>query len=201
MLWSEKRLKQIAHVWWFTVALEVSPQKHLFSPTSGNYLLIYHLSKEVYPPLIYTETVNGFESALWLASQTTNILCHLPKSNKRGICARKYFYCCRNKWVKTILVCYTIFGLHWNEYLSRSGEVNIHCLNFGKWLLITFKIHLVWFFCYLFQAFFREGVELYQTVTLLKRTLFHKLSFTFSTMPWLSFSVKKSLIQVLSPIL
>ena len=110
----KKRLKQIAHVWWFTVALEVSPQKHLFSPTSGNYLPIYHLSKEVYLPLIYTETVNGFESALWLASQTTNILCHLPKSNKRRICARKYFYCCRNKWVKTILVCYTI-SLFWSS--------------------------------------------------------------------------------------
>ena len=34
--------------------------------------------------MAYKKTVNKFEGALWLASQTPNILCHSPSSNSRG---------------------------------------------------------------------------------------------------------------------
>ena len=34
-----------------------------------------------YSLLVYTKTVYGVEGALWLASQTPNILCYLPPSN------------------------------------------------------------------------------------------------------------------------
>ena len=34
-----------------------------------------------YPSLVYTKTVDSVEGALWLASQTPNILCYLPPSN------------------------------------------------------------------------------------------------------------------------
>ena len=36
--------------------------------------------KSRYPRLVYTKTVISIEGALWLASQTSNILCYLPPS-------------------------------------------------------------------------------------------------------------------------
>ena len=53
--------------------------------------------------LAYTKTGDNVEGALWLATQTPNILSYSPQSNVHRVCAWKSYSCCKNKWVKTIL--------------------------------------------------------------------------------------------------
>ena len=88
-----------------------------------------------YPPLVYTKTVDSIEGALWLASQTPNVLWNLPWSNSRKK-SSKLIFCV--VYYLTVLV-YTkttihlsVSGWRWIFNLLVHGSVNIHRLHLGE---------------------------------------------------------------------
>ena len=75
--------------------------------------------------LVYTETVDSVEGALWLGSQTPNILCYLPPSNsgENDIPVR-----IREKWKKSSKLSYPKSKVPFHNLIINPGTFIIHIL-------------------------------------------------------------------------
>ena len=117
--------------------------------------------------LLYNKTVDGVEGALWLASQTLNILCYLPLSNLgkkwcpgfhpwQGKKSSKlnFLWCIYTRVpVYVVLLCIPISFFIWSIVGQTRHIICMGMKRASKWNLHIVKTSCQWMKAIIFQVF------------------------------------------------